>query len=163
MGVASRGGPILKEQRPSTELAPLEPLVGEWSVEALFPGAPPSDLRGRTVFEWMTGGNFLVQRWEVPIDEAPDGLAVIGVDGSGAAYLQHYFDSRGVARVYAMSFDDGVWKLSRTTADFSPLDFSQRFTGTFGDNGRTIRGRWELCHDGSIWEHDFDLVYTRVG
>jgi hypothetical protein len=153
----------MEEQRPSTELAPLEPLVGEWSVQALFPGAPPSDLRGRTVFEWMTGGNFLVQRWEVPIDEAPDGLAVIGPDQDNNGYLQHYFDSRGVARVYAMSFDDGVWKLSRTTADFSPLDFSQRFTGTFGDDGRTIRGVWELCHDGSIWELDFDLVYTRVG
>jgi hypothetical protein len=153
----------MEEQRPSTELAPLEPLVGEWSVQALFQGAPPSDLRGRTVFEWMTGGHFLVQRWEVPIDEAPDGLAVIGPDQDNNGYLQHYFDSRGVARVYAMSFDDGVWKLSRTTADFSPLDFSQRFTGTFGDNGRTIQGGWELCHDGSIWEHDFDLVYTRLG
>ncbi|HEY3095205.1 MAG TPA: hypothetical protein VGK05_00045 [Acidimicrobiia bacterium] len=153
----------MEEQRPSTELAPLEPLVGEWSVQALFQGAPPSDLRGRTVFEWMTGGHFLVQRWEVPIDEAPDGLAVIGPDQDNNGYLQHYFDSRGVARVYAMSFDDGVWKLSRTTADFSPLDFSQRFTGTFSDDGRTIRGGWELCHDGSIWELDFDLVYTRVG
>jgi hypothetical protein len=61
-----------------------------------------------------------------------------------------------------MSFDSGVWKLSRTSADFSPLDFAQRFTGTLSDDGRTIRGRWELAHDGSTWEHDFDLVYTRV-
>lgn len=49
-----------------------------------------------------------------------------------------------------------------TKADFSPLDFSQRFTGTFSDDGRTIQGRWETCHDGSTWEHDFDLVYRRV-
>jgi hypothetical protein len=153
----------MNEQRPSTELAPLEPLVGEWSVEAIAPWAPPSDLRGRTVFEWMTGGNFLVQRWEVPVPEAPDGLAVIGPDPENSGgYLQHYFDSRGVARVYAMTFDNGVWTLSRTAADFSPLDFSQRFTGTFGDDGRTICGGWELAHDGSTWEHDFDLVYTRV-
>ena len=152
----------MNEQQPSTELAPLEPLVGEWSVEAIAPWAPPSDLRGRTVFEWMTGGNFLVQRWEVPIDEAPDGLAVIGVDPENSGgYLQHYFDSRGVARVYAMSFDD-VWTLSRTAADFSPLDFAQRFTGTLSDDGRAIRCRWELAYDGSTWEHDFDLVYTRV-
>jgi hypothetical protein len=73
----------MEEQRPSTELAPLEPLVGEWSVQALFQGAPPSDLRGRTVFEWMTGGHFLVQRWEVPIDEAPDGLASSGSTAAG--------------------------------------------------------------------------------
>ena len=153
----------MKERDPSPEMAPLEPLIGEWSLEALFPGAPPTDLRGRTVFEWMTGGKLLLQRWEVPVPEAPDGLAVIGVNGGGPAYLQHYFDSRGVARVYAMSFDEGVWKLSRTTADFSTLEFSQRFTGTFGDDGRTIEGRWEICHDGSTWEHDFDPVYMRVG
>lgn len=153
----------MKEKTPSVEMAPLEPLVGEWSVEALAPWVPPGDLRGRTAFEWMTGGTFLVQRWEVPIDEAPDGLAVIGPNPDSDGYLQHYFDSRGVARVYAMTFADGVWTLSRTAADFSPLDFAQRFTGTVGDDGRTIRGRWELADDGSTWAHDFDLVYTRVG
>jgi hypothetical protein len=154
----------MKSQSPSNEIAPLELLVGEWSVQAVAPWAPPSDLRGRTVFDWMTGGKFLVQRWEVPIDEAPDGLAVIGSDPENSGgYLQHYFDSRGVARVYSMGFDDGVWTLSRTTADFSPLDFAQRFTGTVSENGRTIRGHWELAHDGSTWEHDFELVYTRVG
>jgi hypothetical protein len=153
----------MKEPRPSIELAPLEPLVGEWSVEAIAPWAPPSGLRGTTVFEWMTGGKFLVQRWEVPIDEAPDGLAVIGSDPENSGgYLQHYFDSRGVARVYSMGFDEGVWTLSRTKADFSALDFSQRFTGTFGDDGRTIQGRWEICHDVSTWEHDFGLVYRRA-
>ena len=152
----------MKTRGPSTEMAPLAPLVGDWSVEAVAPWAP-SDLRGRTVFEWMTGGTFLLQRWEVPVDDAPDGIAVIGRDPeNSAAYLQHYFDSRGVARVYAMRFEDGVWTLSRTSADFSPLDFAQRFTGTIADDGRTIRGGWELAHDGSTWEHDFDLVYRRV-
>ena len=153
----------MKPQSPSTEMAALEPLVGEWSVEAVAPWAPPSDLRGRTIFDWMTGGKFLVQRWEVRVDEAPDGIAIIGSDPENSGgYLQHYFDSRGVARVYSMGFDEGVWTLSRTKADFSPLDFSQRFTGTFSDDGRTIQGRWEICHDGSTWEHDFDLVYRRV-
>jgi hypothetical protein len=153
----------MKTRDPSPEMAPLTPLVGEWSVEAVAPWAP-SDLRGRTVFEWMTGGTFLLQRWEVPVDEAPDGLAVIGPEpGRGAGYVQHYFDSRGVARVYAMRFEDGVWTLSRTEADVSPLDFAQRFTGTITDDGRTIRCRWEISHDGTTWEHDFDLVYTRVG
>lgn len=154
----------MKTKDPTNEMAPLEPLVGDWSIEALFPGAPPSDLRGRTVFEWMPGGSFLVQRWEVPIDEAPDGLAVIGQDPENSGgYLQHYFDSRGVARVYTMSFADGVWKLSRTRADLSPLDFAQRFTGTVSEDGGTIRACWEICQDGSTWEHDFDLVYTQMG
>jgi len=131
-------------------------------MEAAFPDAPPGDVRGRVVFEWMPGEQFLVERWEVPHPDAPDGIAIIGVDQSGENYLQHYFDSRGVARVYDMSFRDGVWELSRTSADFSPLEFSQRFTGTFSDDRKTIAGRWEICHDGSHWELDFDLTYTKV-
>jgi Protein of unknown function (DUF1579) len=146
----------------SPELERLSPLIGEWSMEAVFPDVPPSDARARATFEWMPGRQFVVQRWEVPVPEAPDGIAIIGYDEGRGTYLQHYFDSRGVARVYEMSFDGGVWKLWRNEADFSPLDFSQRFTGTFSDDGRTIDGRWEICHDGSNWEHDFDLIFTKV-
>ncbi|MGI8505289.1 MAG: hypothetical protein ACR2MK_00530 [Solirubrobacteraceae bacterium] len=76
-------------------------------------------------------------------------------------YLQHYFDSRGVARIYETSFKGAVWTLARTAPDLSPLDFAQRFTGTFSAERSTIEGRWEISNDGSRWEHDFDLTYTR--
>lgn len=154
----------------SSSIGNLAPFVGEWGLDARFPGAPPApplepdEPGARTVFEWMTGERFLVQRWEVPHPDAPDGIAIIGVDPGRDGYLQHYFDSRGVARVYAMSFADGVWRLWRDAADFSPLSFHQRFEGRFEDGGRTIAGRWEISHDGgSTWEHDFDLLYTRAG
>jgi Protein of unknown function (DUF1579) len=141
----------------------LEPFLGAWSLEASFPGAAPTDVRGRVTFEWLPGGGFLVQRWEVPVPEAPDGLAVIGYHPDRGSYLQHYFDSRSVARVYRMGFDGRVWTLERSEPDFSPLDFRQRWTGTFDAEGNTITGAWEICHDGTTWEHDFDLRYERVG
>ncbi len=140
----------------------LTPFLGEWSMAAVFPNAPSSGAAGRTVFEWMPGEQFLVQRWEVPHPAAPDGVAIIGVAEARETYLQHYFDSRGVARVYEMSFASGVWKLCRNSPDFSPLDFSQRFTGAFSDDGNAIDGRWETSRDGRSWEHDFDLTYTTV-
>jgi hypothetical protein len=43
----------------------------------------------------------------------------------------------------------------------APLDFSQRFTGTFSADGTTIVGGWEICHDATTWEHDFNLTYAR--
>jgi hypothetical protein len=135
----------------------LDAFIGEWSIEAGFEGAPV----GTVEYEWMPGGKFLVQRWEVPVPEAPDGLAIIGFDEGRQTYLQHYFDSRGVARVYEMSLKDNVWTLSRTEPDFSPLDFSQRYVGTFSDDGRAIEGTWEISHDGTTWEKDFDLNYRR--
>ena len=142
-------------------LEALEPFVGEWTIEAELAAATP-DVEAKSVFEWMAGKQFLVQRWEIPVPEAPDGLAVIGFDEDTQLYLQHYFDSRGVARLYEMTFSDGVWKLWRKTSDFTPLSFSQRFTGTFGDDGNSIEGHWEIAHDHTTWEHDFDLTYRRI-
>ena len=139
----------------------LERFIGEWTMRVTFPGAPPLE-GGRVVFEWMSGQRFLIQRWEVPVPEAPDGLAIIGFDAGRGTLLQHYFDSRGIARVYTMSLEDGIWTLRRDTPDFSPLEFAQRFTGRFsGDDGEIV-GRWEMAHDGVTWEHDFDLTYLRV-
>jgi hypothetical protein len=145
----------------------LSPYIGEWRMQAAFPDTVPvatAETQGvaRTVFEWLAGRRFVVQRWEVPHPTAPDGIAVIGWEEGKERYVQHYFDSRGVARLYEMSFAGGVWKLWRTAADFSPLDFSQRYSGTFGDDGRTIRGSWESSRDGSHWEHDFELLYTKA-
>jgi hypothetical protein len=136
----------------------LAPLVGEWTLEASL--AP--EMTGRCVFEWVLGGAFLMQRSEAP-DPAPDGLAILAPDPAGHDYVQHYFDSRGVVRIYGMSFENGVWKLWRDAPDFTPLDFHQRFTGTLSDDGNRIDGRWESSDDGSAWEVDFDLMFTRVG
>ena len=113
---------------------------------AIFKGMPPADVGARVTFEWLPGERFLVQRWEVPIPEAPDGIAIIGPDPKREGnYLQHYFDSRGVARVYKMSLANGIWQLWRDEPDFSALDFAQRYTGTFSNDGRTITGAWEIC------------------
>ena len=144
----------------------LEPLIGEWSIALVMPGEErpeqPPDLGARAAFEWMGDKAFVLERWTVPIPEAPDGLAIIGWDDGRGTFLQHYFDERGVARVYEMSFDGGVWKLERTTGDFSPFEFSQRFTGTLTNDGRRIEGIWEIAHDHETWEKDFDLIYTRL-
>jgi hypothetical protein len=143
----------------ATALKRLDAFVGEWQVAASFPGSRP----GRSVFEWTLDGQYLIQRSMAP-HPAPESLAVVSVDPNTGAYTQHYFDSRGVTRVYAMKLSRGTWTLIRETPDFSPLDFSQRFIGKFSEDGRTIRGSWEASNKrGTAWVKDFDLVFTRVG
>ena len=138
----------------------LEPFIGEWDLEPSFPTLPGA--RGRAVFEWALDRRFLVQRTEISVPEAPDSICLMGVDPRGGALAQHYFDTRGVIRVYAMTFEDGVWTLRREAPDFSDLSFWQRFIGTFSDDN-TIAGRWDSSHDeGATWEKDFDLVYRRI-
>jgi hypothetical protein len=141
-----------------TQLSALEPLVGEWSMEAsLAPG-----VGGIATFEWALDGAFLLHRSEIPVEGAPQALSVIALDDDGEGFTMHYFDSRGVVRLYAMTIEDGLWTLMRHEADFSPLPFHQRYTGRFSADGRSIEGRWERSDDGSSWELDFELNYTRA-
>lgn len=151
-------------------LARLDVFVGEWAVEARFPGdrtAPAGGTGGgvlaRSRFEWVLDRQFLLQRTEIPIPEAPDSLAIVGVDPETGAYTQHYYDSRGVARLYRMSLVDRVWTLTREAPDFTPLEFRQRYVGTFGEDGDTIVGAWEIGLADGDWEHDFALTYRKVG
>ena len=141
---------------PTDRPTALEVLVGEWTVQVPFPGSSI----GRVSFEWTLDRRYLLQRSEVPDSPVPSSLALFAPNGDG--FRQHYFDSRGVVRLYSMTLRDSVWTMLRTEPDFSPLDFHQRFVGTFSADGHTVDGRWESSPDGASWELDFPLTYTRV-
>jgi hypothetical protein len=154
---------VMDEDERVARLERLEPFVGTWRIEAPALPLPPALAdAARSTFEWTLGGAFLLQRSSVPVPEAPDGLSLMGPD-AGDGYIQHYFDSRGIARIYAMAFDDREWTLERHSADVSPLTFHQRWLATFSAEGDTIQGRWEKSPDGRDWELDFELAYQRVG
>jgi hypothetical protein len=89
----------------------LKPFVGWWHMAAGFAPATADAPRAVTTFEWLSGRRFLVQRWEVEHPDAPDGIAIIDFDNDRSTYIPHYFDSRGVARTYDMTFVDNVWTL----------------------------------------------------
>ena len=150
-------------ERPSS-LDRLGVLLGEWEMEASFkaeyfgPGIlPVTDRGGRTAFEWLDGKFFLIHRVFNDQPAAPDGIAIIGAGPDAETFAQHYYDSRGVARVYQMSLDHGAWKLWREAPGFW-----QRYTGQISDDGATIKGAWEGSADGREWKHDFGLTYFKI-
>ncbi len=59
-----------------------------------------------------------------------------------------------------MTFDGRTWTLTRDKPDFAPLEFKQRFVGTFEDSGNTIRGQWDI-DQGEGYVRDFGLIYRR--
>ena len=134
--------------------------VGEWNTEVTsmsFHPDPSAVVRGLTSFQWLEGGAFLVQRSEAPNSEFPRSTAVIGPDDAAEAYGMLYFDSRGVSRIYKMTFSGSIWTLWREFPGFS-----QRFHGTLSEDKNRITAYWERSSDGSNWERDFDITYTRV-
>lgn len=142
--------------------SPLGRLVGTWEFEA-FAG-DRSMGRGGATFEWIEDGAFVVERsdaeWTDPgwVENAPKTTrSVIGWDDSTDQVVQLYSDSRGVFRIYRGTLADDAWRLERAAPGFH-----QRFIGEFGDDGRTIDGRWETSPDGTAWELDFPITYRRT-
>jgi len=155
---------LLAAERPAS-LDRLDVLVGRWEMEASFepgyfgPGTPATtSSAGRTTFEWLPGKFFLIQRFVVDHPAAPSGIAIIGPGEQAGSWSQHYYDSRGVARVYQMSLADGIVRIWREAPGFW-----QRYTGALSGDGATISGAWERSADGREWQHDFGLTYTRAG
>lgn len=153
-----------------TDLALLQRLVGVWQTEATHPSLPGVVVHGTTTCEWLEGERFLIQRARTDHPEFPDSVAIIGVterdrvgrssDAAPAVTAEHltmhYFDSRGVFRVYRVIIDEDALRVSRVASGFS-----QRFTGTFVDGGHGIQGKWQLCEDDVHWRDDLEIVYRR--
>jgi hypothetical protein len=133
--------------------SPLHKFIGEWTMQS--PQFP--DGRGKVTFEWLEGEAFLLQR-SYPLQAAfPASEMIIGWDDTLKTYSVLYHDSRGVFRIYQMSLNGNDWRLWRDAPGFS-----QRFIATISPDGKMIQARWEKSFDGSQWEHDFDLIYTKV-
>ena len=147
-------------QHPNPAIKDLERFVGEWDMElsdASFLPRSSDTMTGHVSSAWLEEGAFLVMYMGGQPQGTPDATWLISRDESTPNYLVFYYDNRKVSRVYEMSFSDGIWKMWRNSPDFS-----QRFEGKFSEDGDTITARWENSSDGSTWEHDFDVTYTKI-
>ena len=143
----------------------LEPLIGRWHGEGDLPMDPPMQVSVDSTIERM--GEFIVMRTVGEPAEMPATLAVIGGAPDGEPQPMHYFDSRGVQRLFLMTLVGTTWTIWRAPGeDWNGPDgpgFNQRFIGEMSADGQTIEGRWErgLGAAGDEWELDFPLHYVR--
>ena len=146
----------------------LDRLVGIWTTEVTHPAMPGVVAHGISIIEWLEGERFLIQRARSDHADFPDSISIIGsiemdrVDNARPAaapehkLLMHYFDSRGVFRVYDADIGERTWQLRRDAPGFS-----QRFTGTFSSRGDTIAGQWQLSRDDVAWNDDLQITFRR--
>jgi hypothetical protein len=98
----------------------------------------------------------------------PDTISIIGGAPDGEPQPMHYFDSRGVKRLFMTTLEGSTWKIWRAPVeDWNGPDgpgFNQRFIGEISADGKKIAGRWErgTGEAGDKWEIDFPLNYVRV-
>lgn len=141
---------------PNPALEPFRVLVGEWDMVGKH-RLIADTLHGHASFRWVEGGAFLMMHWAITEPGIPTAIGIIGSDDALEAWSMLYFDERGVSRKFEMTLRDNVWKYWR-----SAPGFSQRFTGTFVDDGNTLVGVSELSEDDATWKRDLELTYTRV-
>ncbi|MDN7242824.1 hypothetical protein QWY14_13505 [Planococcus sp. N028] len=139
----------------------LDFFIGHWDMEVTHPHIQPNPILGHSSIEWMEE-KYIIQRIQINKSEFPSSTTIYDWDAKMDQYVMHYFDSRGVTRLYQMTLGDGVWKWWRDKADFSSLKFFQRSTGKVDETGTVIESILEKSDDGINWEHDFKTVYRKV-
>ena len=142
-----------------------ERLIGEWRAEGEIPIEPPMKVSGEAKFERL--GEFVVFSSSAEPAEVPDSISIIGGAPDGEPQPMHYFDSRGLKRLFMMAVEGRTWKMWRAPGEdwngpHGP-GFNQRFIGDISADGNTIEARWErgVGEAGDEWELDFPLTYFR--
>jgi len=137
-------------------------LVGRWTGEATHPYLPGALIRGSMEVELLVGERFLVQRTTYDHPDVPDAVSVLG---ETEGLHMHYFDSRGVHRVYELGVTDDGWELAMDrdapAGAFATAPFSQRMRFVFEGDDR-IAGHGRLSEDGVTWEDDLQIAYRRA-
>jgi hypothetical protein len=139
----------------NSELVALDPLVGEWTSEATHPMFPSTVVAGRMSYEWLEGERFLIQRSSMDHPDFPDSISVIGFADDDLT--AHYFDSRGVFRIYRVAMDGDTLRIWRDAPGFS-----QRLEARLTNDGETLAGVWQLSRDDETWHDDLAITFVRA-
>ena len=132
----------------------LDPLVGDWETQGSHP-LMNERIAGSASIQWLEGRTVLIWRATQVPTTVPPFIAIIGGGETPGTWPMHYFDMRGVFRVYQLRMDGGVLRQWRDHPGFD-----QRGTGTFKDGGRVLELRYELNQDGT-WRPDLEMTYRR--
>jgi hypothetical protein len=108
---------------------------------------------GRAVASWLGEGFISL---EAELRDEPTWHFVFGRNDPQGKLVALYHDPRPTARVFSMSFADGVWTMSREDPDMH-----QRWQSVVTPD--RITGHWDASDDGGqTWRTDFDLVWERI-
>src|SRR2546430_13578940 len=88
-----------------------QPLIGEWHGEGEVPLEPPMKISMEAKIERL--GEFIVLSSVGEPAEVPDSVSIIGGAPDGEPQPMHYFDARGVKRLFMMALQGSTWKVWR--------------------------------------------------
>lgn len=118
---------------PNSALKAFEVLIGKWQTSGTHPLIPGKTFHGRTSFEWIEGGAYVIMHSEIDEPEIPSGVAIFGSDNIENRYFMLYFDERNTSRMYDVAITEKQLTWWRNDSHFS-----QRFTLNIEDGGQKL-------------------------
>ena len=147
-------------REPRADQERLAALVGRWRTEGWTQEtaeAPAARIEASDTYEWLPGRFAVLHRVDARVgEERVEGAEIIGWDPARGAYVTQYFGSDGPNAYQAsLADEDGrlVWRMR---------SHSDRFTGAFSDDGRTIDGHWEQLDETGSWRPWMAVTLTRT-
>lgn len=132
---------------PHPLLKTLEPLVGKWQVSG-------PNVKGEVEYEWMEGGFFLIQRFDLEQDGHQKGIEYTGYDEETDTLRSRLMDINGGRLTYTYEIDgDTFWYW------FGDKGSNIYSRATFSPDGNSFSGRWHWDNqDGTPGGYEFTAV-----
>jgi hypothetical protein len=140
------------QSRALAAVRPFAALIGGWATESEHRLLPGTKLMGHVAFAWLPGERFVTWRADNDDPRIPSSLSVVGVMEGDDHLSQQYFDSRGVHRIYRVSFDGTTLVTERKAPGFN-----QRLHAVLSPDGSTFKGVSQLDEGGGYVD---DLSFT---
>ncbi|HEY0739745.1 MAG TPA: hypothetical protein VGD69_32770 [Herpetosiphonaceae bacterium] len=140
-----QAGNLPKEPHPA--LKQFDRLIGDWCITG-------PDVDGTIRYEWMEGGFFLIQHFDlVNFGARYQGIEYTGYDEDTATLRSRLMGTDGSRFMYTYGFDGNkmyYWFGEKGADNYS--------VGTFSDDGNTISGRWQWPNpDGTTGGYTYTL------
>ena len=121
----------------------LTALIGNWETIGSVktePGTPEITILGTDTYEWVAGESLILHKVDVTIgSERKESVEIIGFDPSTNTYPMVSFDKSAKSTKMFANFSNNLLTF---------LSDTLRFTGSFGEDKRTISGVWEQLEKG---------------
>src|SRR5207302_10350693 len=139
MSSGPRAGLMVQGDPRRPTMKQFQPLIGEWHGEGEVPMERPMKISMEAKIEHL--GEFIVISSVGEPAEVPDSISIIGGAPPGEPQPMHYFDSRGVKRLFMMALEGSTWKIWRAPGEDwngpNGPGFHQRFICEIVSDGKS--------------------------
>jgi len=131
-------------KEPHSLLRTLDPLIGKWKITG-------PDIEGEVTYEWMEGGFFFIQKFDLQQDGHQKGIEYTGYDEETGTLRSRLMQTNGGRFTYTYEIDGDTfyyWFGDKGSDIYS--------RSTFSDDFNYFEGRWHWTNeDGTPGGYEF--------